>query len=709
MAAPKHIIAQIITLYGTQVGLLVAEPNWETEVSVSLELPIDIAKEPITFNESRRAFAQSARYTMKWRAYLPTAKDATELRIFLTRIRGESILVPLWPDACELQNNVSIGQTTFTLVDTPVRYGAAWIIANDDFSSWEIVNVTSLNTTTRVIHLAIGVTKTWAAGTTMFPLIGGRLADRPKPESISDETCEVDLSLKENTDFSFRLSTPAGALPSVGSHIQAFRFTPLFDVPPNYVRPIDWTEQPDIIYQEIGFLRTEQQRAYDHRNARGVELEYYENARADIARVERFWRTQRGPVLRFMIPTWRGDMRMSGNTPTPSHPTWILCEGSEFSNPGREAQPGDPYIALIGPTGVIDPYQLSAAIQLTNGGTRLVATQNVSAHTATSTIVSHLFLARFSEAKLEWVYTTPYLATTKIKFVELPHEYANPPAALPEPAYLFIFTEVGVRTDRFTSYENTIQISTGTYAGTYVPAPFSFDTLKTGLKLDQEQLSLKSFKFLGNPLNKMWPFSLDGLLKLEVVEIDAVHPNVAGVSRFYGDIWSVDADYNATAIAFGNLFDRKFPRFLLSVTDNYTQFSAPTKLNANSFKITGTFVTPNHASQTVVVTSAAGFVKPADYFAGGWLETGANNTLEKRGILHSEPTAPNKVTLHIDRPLLKAVNAAAVSLFPGYDGSIDECETKFSNRINFGGHPYIPNVNPAVKAMQPKNVQGGKK
>jgi hypothetical protein len=83
---------------------VIAEPNWETEVSVSLELPIDIAKEPITFNESRRAFAQSARYTMKWRAYLPTAQDATELRIFLTRIRGESFLVPLWPDACEIQN-----------------------------------------------------------------------------------------------------------------------------------------------------------------------------------------------------------------------------------------------------------------------------------------------------------------------------------------------------------------------------------------------------------------------------------------------------------------------------------------------------------------------------------------------------------------------------------------------------------------------------
>jgi hypothetical protein len=210
------------------------------------------------------------------------------------------------------------------------------------------------------------------------------------------------------------------------------------------------------LYQEIGFLRTEQQRVYDHRNARGVELEYYRKQSRDIARVERFWRTQRGPVLRFMIPTWRGDMRMSGNTPVPRIPPGSCAKAASFLIPAGKRSQAIRSSRSSAFTGVIDPYQLSA-VQLTNGGTRLVATQNVSAHTATSTIVSHLLLARFSEAKLEWVYTTPYLATTKIKFVELPHEYANPPAALPEPAYLFIFTEVGVRTDRFTSYENTIR------------------------------------------------------------------------------------------------------------------------------------------------------------------------------------------------------------------------------------------------------------
>jgi hypothetical protein len=341
----------------------------------------------------------------------------------------------------------------------------------------------------------------------------------------------------------------------------------------------------------------------------------------------------------------------------------------------------------------------------------LVATQNVGAHSAATTIVSYLLLARFSEPKLEWTYTTPYLLTTRVKFQELPHEYVTVPAALAEPAYLFIFNEVGVRTDYYTSYENSVVISSGTYAGTYVPAPFSFDTVKVGLKLDEEKIEIKSFRFNANPLNKMWPFALDGILTVTIVEVDAANPtSESAIVRFYGDIWSIDSDYKAVAIPFGNFFSRKFPRFLLSVSDNYTQFSPPTQISASSFVVTGTISgAVDTTAQTLVVTSATGHAKEQDYFAGGWLETGSGNTFESRGILHSESTGTNQVTLHIDRPLLKAAGNQALNFYPGYDGSIDQCADKFANRINFGGHPYIPNVNPAVKAVKVKQVQGGKK
>jgi len=700
------MVARIITYNLEPIGLIVAQPNWSSTVTVTLDLPTDIAKEPITFTESRRAFAQSSRYTMKWTSYLSNAADAAELRIFLTRIRGEVLAVPLWPDGCELTNAIVQGATSIALREVPVRWGSFWIIANSDFSTWEIVNGTlAAFVQNSTFSCGVGVTKAWPAGTIMYPLMWGRLSDRPQPESITDETMEVEMTFKERSGFSLRLSTSSQFIPVVGGHIQRFIYTPLFNVQPNFSKPVDWTEMPDIIYEQVGFLRYDQQRVYDHRTPRGQEFEFYQATRDDISRIERFWRAMRGPVLRFMVPTWRGDMRLRADTPVPGFPRQISVEDTEFTDPVREAQPGDPYIALIDQNNAIDPYSLSGTFEPPAANqSYLTATANVNAHTAATTILSHLLLARFQEATLEWEYTTPYLATTKLKFVELPHEYENPPAALPEPAYLFCFIEAGVQISYFTSYENTITIPTGTWAGTWVPAPFSFDKIKTGLKLDQETLEFKSFKFDGNPLNKLWPFALDGLLTLFVVEVDAQRPlSSTAKVRFYGDVWSVDSDYKAKAIAFGNLFDRKFPRFLLMTSDNYIQFSDATHLPADAFKITGT-VTATGGQVITVSGAAAG--KPADYFAGGWMElaSGFGPNFERRGILHN--SGP---TFHIDRPLLKISGQPAYSFFPGYDGSIDQCDTKFNNRINYGGHAYIPNVNPTIKAMKPKQVSGGKK
>lgn len=703
------MIAQIVTLGQNQVGLLAAQPDWSAEVVVSLDIPTDVTRAPITLKESRRNFAQSARYTLSWRSYMSNTKDAEELRIFCTRVRGELLAVPMWPDMCSVQTDIIRGSTHITLVDLPARYGAAWIIANDDFSLWEIVSVSQINYNTRVVTLSVGTRKAWTASTTtMYPLMFGRFSDRPKPELLSDETFEVDLKVKETSAFALRLGPQnVGTIPTVGSHIPHFQATPLFTTPPNFNKPTDWTEQPDIFYQQVGFQREEQQRVYDHRNVRGMEFEYYQNTRSDVGFIEKFWRAQRGPVLPFMVPTWRGDMRLRTNVVAGQR--HINVEDTEFCNPGREQQPGDQFIALVDNTNAIDCRQLTSTNN-TLGAMYLVSRDNMAAFTAATTILSRLLLARFKDEKLEWHYTTPYLGTTKLRFVDLPPEYAATPVPLPEPAYLFIFTEVGIRTDRYTSYENNIQIATGTYAGTYVTAPFSFDTLKSGLKLDKEELEFQSFKFTGNPLNKLWPFGLDGILTIDVVEVVATAPRSnTAVLRFHGDVVSVDSQYKAKAIAFGNFFDRKVPRFLLSVSDNYVQFSDPTHLSASAFKITGTIPTVDHTQQTITISNATAHAKATDYFSGGWLETGTGSNKEKRGILHSAPASGTLVTLHIDRPLLKAVNGQSIDLYPGYDGSIDQCDTKFNNRINFGGHPYVPNVNPFVKAMKPKAVQGGKK
>jgi hypothetical protein len=736
------MIARIITWQATQVGLLVAPPEWGAGVKIELELPTDVSKMPITFAESRRSFAQSARYKMTWRSYLADAASATELRIFLTRVRSEPVLAPLWTDVCETTAATIAGATSFTLFDAPVRSGSNWLIAAPDFSAWEIVTVTGITGSAGnwTIALSPGAVNAWPIGTYFFPLMLGRLDKRPQPEQITDETLEVELAMKESSDFLYNVATTAVTLTTVGSNIPAFSALNLWDIAPNFSRPLDWTEMPDVFYQQVGFLRKEQLRDYQHKVPRGQELEFYQADRTSLAKIETFWRNSLATTLRFCIPTYRGDLRMLADTPGGT--ALIRCEKSFFSDPTRETQPGDPFICLIDSNNNVTPYQVTTTDLPTE--TDLTATVNVAAFPAATTNLSALLLARFADATLTWDYTTPYLATARIKFIDLPAEYAGDylsnafidesgannfitedglnifiteassvlPPVLPQPAYLFILTETGIQTSRYTSYENTITIPSGTYAGTYTPAPFNFDKVKTTLKLDQEKMDIQSFKFVNNPLNKMWPFALDGILTIEIVEVDSQNPSsTTAISRFYGDVWEIDSAYKTVAIPFGNLFDRKFPRFLLSVTDNYTQFSSLTQISATSFQYTGTLpAVIDYTSQVLAVTSATAYAQVQSFFAGGWLETGTGATFERRSIMESVPSGTaNVVTLYLDRPLLKAVGGASLNFYPGYDGSIDQCDTKFSNRINFGGHPYIPNVNPTVKAIKPKKTSGGKK
>lgn len=51
-------------------------------------------------------------------------------------------------------------------------------------------------------------------------------------------------------------------------------------------------------------------------------------------------------------------------------------------------------------------------------------------------------------------------------------------------------------------------------------------------------------------------------------------------------------------------------------------------------------------------------------------------------------------TLYLSRPFAESVNGQTVSIFPGCDHLKSTCITKFNNLLNFGGFPYIPNINP---------------
>jgi hypothetical protein len=682
------------------IALCLTPPDWAREVKVELNIPTDVAK-GISARESRRSFAQSARYTLEYQLDSADAKASTEMRIGLQRLKGETVAVPMWTDQCELSAAKNAGSTVLQkTADMPVRYGAEWILLNDAGTVFEIVVVTAIDATE--IHLAAGTAFAWPANTLIFPLLFGRLSERPKFEGITDEILEGTVKFQENSPFARRLNPTAGAIPTVGANITAFSAMKLFAVQPNWDKPIDTTEV-DILYRTIGFGRTDARQVYDQPVRRGSEFGFLQGARSDIAAIERFFVDRRGTTRVFMMPTWRGDLRLTQDLPIGGDAQLITVEASEYSDATRPAQPGDPYIALISDTATIDPHKVLTVDE--DGLHTQVAVS--AAHQYARTIVSHLMLGRFAEAKLSWNYTTDGLASTRLKFIETPDEYATPNSVLPEPVFLYRFTEqLGTpQYWRFTSYENQFVLG----SETFVPGPFSHGSIRASTKLDQEKIDLMSFNFSGNPLAKFLPFSLEAALALDILEADELDPGATPRTVFTGEVWDLDPkgdEWKSLCLVFGRNLEKQFPNFFIQKVCNYAIYSPVPRcgVDKNAFKTTGNILSLAGAEIHV----GAGNSAAVDYFATGFLETGAAAAFERRTILHSEPITGG-IKLILSRPLLKAVVGQALNMFPGCNGAIETCITRFNNLRRFGGHAYVKNTNPSIKAMEAKQVSGGKK
>lgn len=96
---------EFITLNGETIALCLAAPNWEQPIVVELTLPATVERS-LSADESRRVFASSVRYELEYKALFPTAADSTDFRVWLNRLKGELVAVPMWTDQVELSCEV---------------------------------------------------------------------------------------------------------------------------------------------------------------------------------------------------------------------------------------------------------------------------------------------------------------------------------------------------------------------------------------------------------------------------------------------------------------------------------------------------------------------------------------------------------------------------------------------------------------------------
>ena len=148
---------------------------------------------------------------------------------------------------------------------------------------------------------------------------------------------------------------------------------------------------------------------------------------------------------------------------------------------------------------------------------------------------------------------------------------------------------------------------------------------------------------------------------------------------------------------------------LVQARCNYEVFHTATcKKSTSGFQITGAITAIAGAQVSFAVSSAFA----ADWFALGWLRTiiGSDaSTIEVRGILQSTADSGGEVTLQLDRPLRLATVGQNVYVLPGCDGLASTCRSKFSNFVNYGGHPVIPVDSPSVNGLPTQSIHGNKK
>ena len=119
------------------------------------------------------------------------------------------------------------------------------------------------------------------------------------------------------------------------------------------------------------------------------------------------------------------------------------------------------------------------------------------------------------------------------------------------------------------------------------------------------------------------------------------------------------------------------------VNCTYPLYSEQCLINSVLWQVAGTILT--NSVKTITATEFA--TKPDDWFTGGKIVSG---TTQRLITSHTGST----ITVVLPTPLIDAGDSFIA--YAGCPHSYEECGSKFSNKINFGGQPWLPDKNPFV-------------
>lgn len=329
----------------------------------------------------------------------------------------------------------------------------------------------------------------------------------------------------------------------------------------------------------------------------------------------------------------------------------------------------------------------------------------------------HETKARFAADEITLAFANQDQADARVDFLQVPWEIEGVAGETPEQAAEAFFYKLwldvpgGPVVWRFTNWSHDLtRAGDGTYLAGQVGL-MMHDKITKAIDLSDEPTTLRSWIFESNPLVRVLQRTLDLPLQIEIRRGNPAAPDAA-VIDYTGDVGPVSMQgrqLSAPTKVLGGMLEVKVPGFFIGPSCNYQFCGAGCTLNPVDWTFAGTIVSQVGNDLTVAVTAnppAAALVN--DYFAKAWVSKGAADTYELRQIVRSVDLGGGQQKFTLKKPLRAIVGGEVVSFQPYCSGTRAECQGKFDNYINFGGHPHIAPRNLSVPARQTATPTGKK-
>jgi uncharacterized phage protein (TIGR02218 family) len=251
-----------------------------------------------------------------------------------------------------------------------------------------------------------------------------------------------------------------------------------------------------------------------------------------------------------------------------------------------------------------------------------------------------------------------------------------------EPVEIYKFDREGVKVWRYTSADRDI-----IYGGeVYLAAPIKRNDIEGSQ--DVERTALK----ITMPADEDFPeqFIYSPPTDRIMVEVRRYHYLDSEIAFLWvGRVVNVEhREFEAIILCESSISSLKRPtlRRVYQTTCPHLLYGPECAIDKSSWAVIATL----SAGTSGITLKSAVFAGYVDgYFAGGFVEILISGNLNRAFVVSHTGD-----TLTTGLPLQGAVVGLDVTAYPGCDHSLDTCVAKFSNNVNYGGFPFIPEKNP---------------